>query len=139
MDTYTWELTKRDIDFYGGDWKRYEDSNGYSDEEMERIKDLFVKGNTAAFHEIVKLLNDSITLTVTLPYDEIHSLYFKNGSLEVYSSDSGEDVSFGTPKTIEEIREVVAYLTSAGDYLPITCIKSIKKGTEFVYETKIDF
>ena len=138
MDTYTWELTNRDINFYGGDWKRYEDSYDYSNEEMERIKDLFVKGNTVAFHEIVKLRDDGITLTVTFPHNEEYSVYFKNGSLQV-DSNNGDEILFGTPKTIKEIREVVEYVTTSCDYLPINCIKSIKKGTELVYETEIDF
>jgi hypothetical protein len=138
MDTYTWELTKRDMDFYGGDWKRYEDSYDYSDEEMKRIKDLFVKGNTVAFHEIVKLGDDGITLTVTFPHNEEYSVYFKNGSLQV-DSNNGDEILFGTPKTIKEIREVVEYVTTSCDYLPINCIQSIKKGTELVYETEIDF
>ena len=132
MDTYTWELTKSDIDFYGGNWKRYEDSYDYSNEKMERIKDLFVKGNTAAFHEIVKVRDDGTTLTVTFPHNEVYTIYFKNGSLQV-DSNNGDEISFGTPKTIEEIREVVEYVTTSCDYLPINCIKSIKKGTELVY------
>ena len=144
MDTYTWELTKSDIDFYGGNWKRYEDSNCYSDKEMERIKELFVKGNTAAFREIVKLLDDGKKLTVTSSYgryDETYFVYFKNGSLQVSSLDSDLDdkLLFGSPKTIKEIRKVVDYLTTACDYLPITYIRSIKKGTEIVYETEIDY
>jgi hypothetical protein len=132
MDTYTWELTKSDIDFYGGEWKHYEDTNDYSDEKMERIKDLFVKGNTVAFHEIVKLRDDGITLTVTLPHNEVYSVYFKNGTLQV-DSNNGDEISFGTTKTIEEIRKVVEYVTTSCDYLPINCIQSIKKGTELVY------
>jgi hypothetical protein len=132
MDTYTWELTKSDIDFYGGEWKHYEDTNDYSDEKMERIKDLFVKGNTVAFHEIVKLRDDGITLTVTLPHNEVYSVYFKNGTLQV-DSNNGDEITFGTPKTIEEIRKVVEYVTTSCDYLPINCIQSIKKGTELVY------
>jgi hypothetical protein len=131
MDTYTWELTKNDIDFYGGEWKHYEDTNYYSDEKMERIKDLFVKGNTVAFHEIVKLSDDGTTLTVTFPHNEVYTIYFKNGSLQV--DDLGDEISFGVPRTIEEIREVVDYLTSSNSYLPINCITSIKKGTELVY------
>jgi hypothetical protein len=129
METYTWELTKSDIEFYGGEWKRYEDTNDYSDEQMERIKDLFVKGNTAAFHEISKLRDP---LTITLPHDEVYTLYLKDGSLQVDSS-NGDEITFGTPKTIEEIREVVEYITTSCDYLPINCIQSIKKGTEIVF------
>jgi hypothetical protein len=132
MDTYSWKLTKSEIDFYGGEWKNYEDTNDYSDEKMERIKDLFVKGNTVAFHEIVKLRDDGITLTVTFPHNEEYSVYFKNGTLQV-DSNNGDEISFGTPKTIEEIREVVEYVTTSCDYLPINCISSIKKGTEIVY------
>jgi hypothetical protein len=132
MDTYTWELTKSDIDFYGGEWKHYEDTNDYSDEKMERIKDLFVKGNTVAFHEIVKLRDDGITLTVILPHNEVYSVYFKNGTLQV-DSNNGDEITFGTTKTIEEIRKVVEYVTTSCDYLPINCIQSIKKGTELVY------
>jgi len=132
MDTYSWELTKSDIDFYGGEWKHYEDTNDYSDEKMERIKDLFVKGNTVAFHEIVKLRDDGTTLTVTFPHNEVYTIYFKNGALQV-DSNNGDEITFGTPKTIEEIREVVEYVTTSCDYLPINCITSIKKGTELVY------
>jgi hypothetical protein len=132
MDTYTWELTKSDIDFYGVEWKHYEDTNDYSDEKMERIKDLFVKGNTVAFHEIVKLRDDGTTLTITFPHNEVYTIYFKNGTLQV-ESNNGDEITFGIPKTIEEIREVVEYVTTSCDYLPINCITSIKKGTELVY------
>ena len=130
MDTYRWELTKSHLDFYGGDWKRYEDTNGYSEERMERTKELFLKGNTAAFHEISKL-HEGVTLTVTVSHDEEYSVYFKNGSLQV--GFLGDEISFGVPRTIEEIREVVDYLTTSNDYLPINCIQSIKKGTELVF------
>jgi hypothetical protein len=131
MDTYRWELTENHLDFYGGKWKCYEDTNGYSDEQMERTKELFVKGNTAAFHEISKL-REGATLTVTLPHDEEYCVYFKNGSLQV-DSNTGDEISFGVPRTIEEIREVVDYLTTSNDYLPINCIQSIKKGAELVF------
>jgi hypothetical protein len=130
MDTYRWELTENHLDFYGGKWKRYEDTNGYSEEQMERTKELFVKGNTAAFHEISKL-HEGVTLTVTVSHDEEYSVYFKNGSLQV--GFLGDEISFGVPRTIEEIREVVDYLTTSNDYLPINCIQSIKKGTELVF------
>lgn len=130
MDTYRWELTESNLEFYGGEWKRYEDTNGYSDEQMERTKELFVKGNTAAFHEISKL-REGATLTVTVSHDEEYSVYFKNGSLQV--GYLGDEISFGVPRTIEEIRDVVDYLTTSNDYLPINCIQSIKKGTELVF------
>ena len=133
MDTYSWELTKSDIDFYGGEWKHYEDSNGYSNEEMERIKDLWVKGNTVAFREIAKFRDDGTTLTVTISEYEVYTIYFKNGSLEVSCSCCDDEISFGTPKTIEQIREVIQYINTSGDYLPLNYIKSIKKGTELVY------
>ena len=130
MDTYRWELTENHLEFYGGKWKHYEDTNGYSEEQMERTKELFVKGNTAAFHEISKL-HEGATLTVTISHDEEYSVYFKNGSLQV--GFLGDEISFGVPRTIEEIREVVDYLTTSNDYLPINCIQSIKKGAELVF------
>ena len=138
---YTWELLKCEKEFFDGLWKNYEDSNGYSDEEMLEIKEAYVNGNTALFHEIVKLMNDdcdpNVSFWIHMGEMKYH-MYRVANSLTVreYCGDITDilgEYTYDAVNSIEEIRQVVDYMTNAPEYLPINTISVIKKGDEIVY------
>jgi len=147
--SYIWELFACHNDFFNGKWKVYEDSNYYSSDEILEIKDAYVKGNTALFREIEKLLNGNREpLWIQVHHnDETCHIYPGAGRSIIvqqysYTVDNIEEITgmapdneytFADVSTIEEIREVVDYVTNAHEYIPINTVSLIKKGEEVVY------
>jgi hypothetical protein len=141
---YTWELLKWEKEFYDGLWRNYEDSNGYTDDEMLVIKDAYVKGNTALFHEISKIMNDdcdpNVSLWIHMRGDMKYHIHRDDHSLTIkeYCGDITDilnEYTYDAVKSTEEIREVIDDITNVREYLPINTISVIKKGNEIVYSS----
>jgi hypothetical protein len=140
---YTWELIGFENKFFNGAWKSYEESNGYTDEEMLEIKEAYVNGNTALFHEIIKIMNDDCDPKVSFwihmgemkyhMYRVDHSLTIQEYCGDI--TDILNEYTYDAVKSIEEIREVIDYMTNVREYLPINTISVIKKGDELVYSS----
>ena len=136
FNDYTWELCSSDKEFFDGSWQSYEDSNGYTNDEMMEIKEAYVNGNTALFHEIVKLMKDDcdpkVSLLIHMSESKYH-MYRVDNSVKIksYFGDFlySEVYTFDAVNSIEEIRAVVDYITNAREHLPIHTISMIKRET----------
>lgn len=129
MDTsYTWELTSHNMSFFDGDFVDYEDSSGYTLEEMQQMKHDFVKGATIAFREVAKLINGTgcpVLIKINRT-NETYQVYLNAGSIFVANVTTNESpYSFGPIKTTEELRTVIHYMTELYDYLPINIITAV--------------
>ena len=82
---YTWDLIGFENNFFNGAWKHYEESNGYTADEISQIKDAYVKGNTALFREIKYLMNNIYpngTIGVQVDH-ETYIIYRVNNSIKI--------------------------------------------------------
>ena len=128
MDSYTWELTASNNEFFNGLYKSYEVSSGYSEDELVELRNKYINGNTAVFREIVKLINGKreTIKVLNINYDWYHEIkLIDNCVVLIILHPNGIDEfhSIGELKTVEDIRELIDSITDS--WLPINPLKLI--------------
>lgn len=126
MESYTWELTPSDIEYFDGKFKSYEET--FDDEEICEIKDAYINGNTAVFREIVKLIKGDreITKVFCERHDIQYEIQLANNCIVVYNCETEETVEFDNINSVENIRSVINFITEVDEYLPINTITLIE-------------
>ena len=123
---YAWTISDSDNTFFEGGWKTYEASGGYSAEEIETLREKFVRGNTELSSELLRLVDGLVTgVTVELQGLEgdtltsVVTIGVRPGSLLVHDIDT-DDTYIG-----RDVYDVIEHINAGGGGLPLYAVSSL--------------
>jgi hypothetical protein len=141
FDSYTWNLTPFQEAFFNGKYTSYENSNYLNEKSVAILKDEYIKGNTALFHELSRMITESDTNLTTYVSSEDDSIYC---TVTLNTNAHGKNVilvhDFQTCTTTTcdsdnyflNLKDIVNWIVNNED-LPIYAVRKIYTSEKLIY------
>ena len=141
FETYTWGVNHFEEEFFKGEYRDYEDSGYMNDITLKNLKDLYIKGNTALFNELFRIITESDINVTTYVSSEDEFVYC---SITLNTTNAGKNVlvihefKSGTTFTFEadtyflNLKNIVNWIVN-NDSLPLYVIRKIYTTSKVLY------
>ena len=134
--SYTWQLTKFENDFFNKSlYTSFEESSYLDEDSIIVLRDEYIKGNTALFNEITRVISTGDSTTRYIKgdgqYEIVATFSFENNMFYVYDTNSGTGVEFETT----EIIDMISWINMSG-HLPIYVIEEIYTDEKVIFDSK---
>jgi hypothetical protein len=131
-----WKLTKFENDFFNNSlYKSFEESSYLDEKSIIVMRDKYIKGNTALFNEITRVISTGDSTTRHLKgegqYKVLATFSFENNLFYVYDRTSCTGVEFETT----EIIDMISWINMSG-HLPIYIIQEIYTNEKIIFDSK---
>ena len=141
FETYTWGVNHFEEEFFKGEYRDYEESGYMNDLSLEILKDEYVKGNTALFNELHRIISETDTNVTTYISSEDKWLYCsitlitnKNGKnvLVIHNFENGITFTFEADTYFLNLKGIINSIVN-NDSVPLYVIRKIYTSEKIIY------
>jgi hypothetical protein len=141
FETYTWGVNHFEEEFFKGEYKDYEESGYMNDLTVKTLKDEYIKGNTALFNELQRIITESDTNVTTYISSEDKWIYCsitlnttKNGKnvLLLHNFQNSTTFTFEADTYFLNLKLIVNSIVQ-NDSVPIYVIRKIYTSEKIIY------
>jgi len=141
FEPYTWGVNHFEEEFFKGEYKEYEESGYMNDLTIKTLRDQYIKGNTALFDELFRIVTESHTNVTTYVSSEDKWIYCsitlntnKDGKnvLLIHDFESGTTSTFEADTYFLNLKSIINWIVN-NDSVPIYVIRKIYTSEKVIY------
>ena len=140
FEPYTWGVNHFEEEFFKGEYRDYEESGYTNDVTLAALKDEYVKGNTALFNELTRIISESDTNVTTYVSSEDKWIYCSitlttlntNNVLFIHHFDNGTTFTFEADTYFLNLKRIVNWIVN-NDSVPLYVIRKIYTSEKIIY------
>jgi hypothetical protein len=141
FEPYKWGVNHFEEEFFKGEYKEYEESGYMNDLSIKTLRDQYIKGNTALFDELFRIVTESDTNVTTYVSSEDKWIYCsitlntnKDGKnvLLIHDFENGTTSTFEADTYFLNLKSIINWIVN-NDSVPIYVIRKIYTSEKVIY------